>query len=175
MRKFIEILFTLFVGILVGIASYGSYISHNHQEPEPIIKTEYVYIEKEPEIITETIIVEVEKPFYRELSEEDCYYLCDLIMREGESEGVEGMLWLMYTAECRKEAFGYDSYKSVWASDAFSSSWSRRGIEPNEDCLRALSIFEEGWLPKPLYFRTSHYHSFGTPLCQVGAHYFSSK
>lgn len=172
-------IFIFLVGLAVGIASYGSYQAHTAnyqmatQTPETI--TEYVYIEKEPEIITETIIVEVEKPFYRELSEEDCYYLMDLAMRESEGEGVMGLLWVMYTAECRKKAFGYDSYKSVWASDAFASSWDRRGLEPNDDCKEALALFEEGWVPEPLWFQTGDYHGFGTPLFQYGNHYFSTQ
>ena len=176
MRKTIEVLFTLIVGACVGIAAYGSYESHNYSmsTEKPEAEVRYVYIESEPEIITETIYIEKEPTFYRSLSEDDCYYLMDLAMREAENQGTEGMLWVMYTAECRCEAFGI-SYESVWMSDAFSSSWSRRGIDPNEDCLKAMALFEEGWLPKPLYFRAGHYHSFGTPLCQVGNHYFSTK
>lgn len=172
MRKALEILFTLLVGIAVGIASYGSYI---HHKPTPIeTKTEYVYIEREPEVITEVVYIEKEPTFYRELTEDDCYYLMDLSMRESENQGVVGMLWVMYTAECRAEAYGL-TYEQVWKSDAFSSSWGRRGIEPNDDCKVALALFEEGWLPKPLYFRAGQYHSFGTPLAQVGSHFFSTR
>lgn len=178
MKNVINVLFTLIVGIAVGIAAYGSYQAHSRsyqaEKTPPETKIEYVYIESEPEIITETVYIEKEPTFYRELTEDDCFYLMDLAMREAEDQGTVGMLWVMYTAECRCEAFGI-SYESVWLSDAFSSSWGRRGIEPNEDCLRALALFEEGWLPKPLYFRAGHYHGFGTELCQVGNHYFSTK
>lgn len=179
MKHTINYLFTMIVGIAVGIAAYGSYKSHNYsmstEKPEPQI--EYIYIEAEPitEVVTETIYVEVEPEFFRNIPEEDGYYLKDLVMAEGEGEGINGMLWLMYTAECRKETYGLDSYKEVWESDAFASSRGRRGIEPNEDCLRAYEIFVEGWTPRPLYFRAGQYHSFGTPLCQVGDHYFSTK
>ena len=179
MKHTINYLFTMIVGMAVGIAAYGSYKSHNYsmstEKPEPQI--EYVYIEAEPivEVVTETVYVEVEPDPYRNLTEEDCFYLMDLALREAEGEGVEGMLWVMYTAECRKEAFGLESYKAVWASDAFATSWNRRGIEPNEDCIKAMALFEEGWVPKPLWFRRDYYHGFGTPLCSVGDHYFSSK
>ena len=178
MKHVLNYLFTLIVGITVGIAAYGSYKSHDYSmstKPEPTTKIEYVYIEKDPEVITETIYIEVEPTFYRELSEEDCYYLMDLAMREAEGESTVGMLWVMYCAECRKEAFSYDSYKSVWASDAFNASWDRRGIEPNDKCLEAMALFEEGWLPKPLWFQRGQYHGFGTPLCQVENHCFSTK
>ena len=178
MRNVLKFLFTLLVGIAVGIAAYGSYKSHDYSmstKPEPVTKIEYVYIESEPEIITETVYIEVEPTFYRSFSESEAYYLKDLGMREIEGGDVNDFLWVFYTAECRKEAFGYETYEEVWASDAFSSSWNRRGIEPNENCEIAFAIFEEGWLPKPLYFRAGHYHNFGTPLCQVGNHYFSTK
>lgn len=175
MRNAILYIFSLIVSFAVGIAAYGSYQSHNYSmttKPEPEI--EYVYIEREPEVITETVYIEVEPTFYRNLTEDDCFYLMDLSMREAENQGVVGMLWVMYTAECRAEAYGL-TYEEVWKSDAFSSSWNRRGIEPNEGCKEAIALFEEGWAPKPLYFRAGHYHSFGTELCQVGNHYFSTK
>lgn len=177
MKHTLTYLFTLLIGITVGIAAYGSYQAHTksyHLEtPEPERIIEYVYVESEPEIITETVYVEVEPTFYRSFSESEEYYLKDLGMREIEGGDVNDFLWVFYTAECRKEAFGYDSYEEVWRSDAFSSSWSRRGIEPNENCEKAFALFEEGWIPRPLWFRADHYHGFGTPLCQVGNHYFS--
>ena len=50
MKHTINYLFTMIVGIAVGIAAYGSYTSHNYsmstEKPEPQI--EYVYIEAEP-------------------------------------------------------------------------------------------------------------------------------
>lgn len=172
MRKALEILFTLLVGIAVGIAGYGSYTHHN--KPIETIKTEYVYIECEPEVITETIYIEVEPEFFRNISDADGWYYKDYAMREGEGEGVIGMLWLMYTFGNRCEAFG-NTPAEEWASPTSESSMFRTGIEPNEDCLKAYELYVEGWVPKPLYFRAGHYHSFGTPLAQVGAHYFSSK
>ena len=176
MKNTINVLFTLIVGIAVGIAAYGSYTSHNYsmtaQAPEPQI--EYVYIEKEPEVITETVYIEVEPEFFRNLSDADGWYYKDYAMREGEAEGVIGMLWLMYTFENRCEAYGHTP-EEEWASSASEPSMFRTEIEPNEDCLKAYELFIEGWEPKPLYFRAGHYHSFGTELCQVGNHYFSTK
>lgn len=172
MRKALEILFTLLVGMAVGIAGYGSYTHHN--KPIETIKTEYVYIEREPEVITETVYVEVEPEFFRNISDADGWYYKDYAMREGEGEGVIGMLWLMYTFGNRCEAFG-NTPAEEWASPASESSMFRTGIEPNEDCLKAYELYVEGWVPKPLYFRAGHYHSFGTELCQVGSHFFSTK
>lgn len=172
MRQVLEHLFTLLVGIAVGIAGYGSYTHHN--KPIETIKTEYVYIETEPEIITETVYVEVEPEFYRNISDADSFYYMDMAMREAENQGVIGMLWVMYTFGNRCEVFG-NTPEEEWKSSAYETSMFRTGIEPNEDCLKAYEMYVEGWIPKPLYFRAGHYHSFGTELCQVGSHYFSTK
>lgn len=34
-------------------------------------------------------------------------------------------------------------------------------------------VLKGGRIPEICYFRTDYYHNFGTPVCQVGAHYFS--
>ena len=172
MRSNLLNIFSLLVGIAVGIASYGSYI---HHRPTPIeTKTEYVYIEQEPQIVTEYVYVEVKPEFYRNISDADGFYYMDIAMREAENQGVVGMLWVMYTFQNRCEAFGHTP-EEEWKSSAYETSMFRTGIEPNEDCLKAYELFVEGWEPKPLYFRAGHYHSFGTELCQVGNHYFSTK
>ena len=175
MRSNLLYIFTFIVGLCVGIAAYGSYKSHNYSmTTTPEVKTEYVYIEKEPQIVTETVYIEVEPEFYRNISDEDSFYYMDIALREAENQGVVGMLWVMYTFQNRCEAFGHTP-KEEWESSAYETSMFRTGIEPNEDCLKAYELFVEGWIPKPLYFRAGHYHSFGTPLCNVGNHYFSTK
>lgn len=170
--------FSLIIGIFGGIAIYGSYISHDyHMSTEPPKEVEYIYVQPEKEIVTEYVYLEPEveyvpyEEFFRNLTEEDEWYLKDLAMREAEGEGVIGQCWVMYTVLCRCEAFGH-SIKEEWGSEAYTSM-SRTGRTPNEDCLKAFEMIREGWTPKPLYFRANHYHTFGTELCQVGNHYFS--
>lgn len=177
MKHVLDYLFTMLIGITVGIAAYGSYQTHTksyHLEtPEPERIIEYVYVESEPEIITETVYIPYEEPFYRNLTEEDAYYLKDIAMREAEGEGVIGQAWVMYCVICRAEAFG-KSIKEVCLSSAFETSAFRSGLTPNAKCEEALALIEEGWTPKPLWFRRDYYHeNLGSPLCQVGDHYFS--
>jgi hypothetical protein len=178
MKNTLNILFLLIIGAAFGIAVYGSYQAHTKSyqistvNPEPTI--EYVYIEKDPEIITEYVYIPYEEPFYRNLTDEDKDALLDITMREAEGEDVIGQCWVMYTVICRAEAYG-QSIKEVCESDAFKSSAFRSGITPNDNCLEALALIEEGWIPKPLWFRRDTYHGFGTPLCQVGKHYFSMR
>lgn len=174
MNRLLKEMLLLVIGTAFGIVIHGSLTSWYKDEPEPIVITEYKVIEAEPEIITETVYVPYEEPFYRNLTDEDAYYLKDMAMREASGESVIGQAMVMYVVINRAEVFN-QSIKQVCESDAFKSSRGMSGKTPNENCLEALALIEEGWTPKPLYFRASQYHSFGTPLYQVGNHYFSSK
>jgi len=166
---------TFFIGVIFGVIYTCTVNAHTQSTPEPIKpEIQYIYVESEPEVITETVYVPYEEPFYRNLTEEDRTALLDISMREAEGQDVIGQAMVMYCVICRAEAFN-QSIKEVCDSSAFSSSAFRSGKTPNDNCKEALSLIEEGWTPKPLYFRRDYYHDFGTPLFQVGPHYFSSK
>ena len=172
--RIIELISTFFIGVIFGVIYICTIKAHTTptEIPEPVI--EYVYIEAEPQVITEVKYVPYEEPFYRNLTEEDKIALLDIAMREAENQDVIDQAMVMYTVICRAEAFN-QTIKEVCDSSAFSSSAFRSGITPNENCNEALARIEEGWIPKPLYFRRDCYHNFGTPLYQVGPHYFSGK
>ena len=172
MKHTVLCLFSMLVGIAVGVSAYGSYQAHNFHNETAEPEIQYVYIEKEPEIITETIYIEVEPDFYRNISEEDSWYYKDIVMREAEGEGVNGMLWVLLTFDDRCKTFNHTPAEE-WASSAFQTSMFRTGLEPNENCLKAYELFVEGWQPKPLYFAKGYYHSFANDLCTVGNHCFS--
>lgn len=173
MKTYLHDICLILMGLVFGAIFYGSIQSWNHQEPEPVVITEYRVIEAEPEIVKEIVYVPYEEPFYRNLTEEDCFYLQDMAMRESEGEGVIGQCWVMYCVICRAEAFG-KSIKEVCESSAFESSRNRSGLTPNDDCNEALALIQEGWVPKPLWFRRGQYHqNLGTPLCKYGNHCFS--
>lgn len=160
-----------------GIIIHGSVLAwkESYDEPkQPEVRTEYVYIKSEPEVITEYVYLPSTQEFYRTFTEREAWCLCDLGMREAENQGVIGQCWVMYTALCRAEAYG-QSIEEVWKSKAFESSMCNTGKTPNDDCNEALALIEEGWTPKPLWFRKDHYHKFGNQLCQVGDHYFSCR
>lgn len=173
--RVIEAVATFFVGVIFGIVyicTINAHTSKPIENPEP--KIEYVYVEQEPEVVVEYVYIPFEEVSFRNYTEQEEWYLKDLAMREAEGEGVIGMLWVMYTVECRCEAFGH-TIEYEWGSSAFKTSMNRSGITPNEDCLKAYELFREGWEPRPLYFASGYYHSFATDLCQVGSHCFSSK
>lgn len=178
----IEKVAVFIIGILVGIACCGSYMAHTYIiNTEPVKRPERVIIVKEVEVPVEVIkevevevpvYIPYEEPFYRNFTAEDEYYLKDGAMREGEGEGVIGQAHIMYVIINRAEAFGM-SIKEVVLSDAFAPSLNRAGKIPNDDCNEAFALIQEGWTPKPLYFRAGQYHDFGTPLYNYGGHWFS--
>ena len=173
MNRLLKELLILAMGIGFGIIVHGSYEAWNYTEPEPIVITEYREIEAEPEVITEIVYVPYEEPFYRNLTDEDCFYLKDMAMAEAEGEGVIGQCWVMYCIICRAKHFGI-SIKEVCESSAFQTSKSRWGLTPNDDCNEALALIQEGWIPEPLWFARGQYHkNLGSPLCQYGNHCFS--
>jgi N-acetylmuramoyl-L-alanine amidase len=47
-------------------------------------------------------------------------------------------------------------------------------VEPTEEIYEVIDyVLGGGRIADICYFRTGYYHTFGTPVCQVGAHYFS--
>lgn len=174
MRQVLEHLFTLLVGIAVGIAGYGSYTHHN--KPIETIKTEYVYIEKEPQIVTETVYIEVEpEPFYRNLTAEECDLLEQIAYAEARGEGVRGMVMVMNVVLNRVEApgFGDTIEEVIFAQGQFYTD----GMTPNvsEECHEAMSLVLEGadFSQGALYFNKYGYRNGKEPLFQYKNHYFS--
>lgn len=174
--KNLETIFALLIGILVGVASYGSYISHRPVQPEKVV--EYVYIESEPEVITqyEYIYVPVEpEVYYPNLTFEECDLLEQIAYAEAQGEGVRGMVLVMNVVLNRVHANGYgDSVKEViFAEGQFYTD----GMTPNvsDECHEALALVLEGadFSQGALYFNKYGYRADKEPLFQYGEHYFS--
>lgn len=174
--KNLETIFALLIGILVGVASYGSYISHRPVSPEKVV--EYVYIESEPEVITEYeyIYVPVEpEVYYPNLTFEECDLLEQIAYAEAQGEGVRGMVLVMNVVLNRVHANGYgDSVKEViFAEGQFYTD----GMTPNvsDECHEALALVLEGadFSQGALYFNKYGYRADKEPLFQYGEHYFS--
>ena len=178
MKNVLNYLFTLLVGLAVGIAAYGSYQAHTksyHLEtPEPQI--EYVYIETEPEVITETVYIEVEpEPFYRNLTSEECDLLEQIAFAEAQGEGTRGMVMVMNVVLNRVEAEGFgDSIEEViFASGQFYTE----GMTPNvsDECHEAMALVLEGadFSQGALFFNRDGYRNGKEPLFQYKNHFFS--
>ena len=174
MRSNLLNIFSLLIGIAVGIASYGSYIHHRTTPIET--KTEYVYIESEPEIVTEYVYVEVEpEPIYLNLTAEECDLLEQIAYAEAKGEGVRGMVMVMNVVLNRVEANGFgDSIEEViFAQGQFYTD----GMTPNvsEECHEAMSLVLEGadFSQGALFFNKYGYRNGKEPLFQYKNHFFT--
>lgn len=176
MKHAVLCLFSMLVGIAVGIAAYGSYQAHNfhYETAEPEIQ--YVYIEKEPEIITETVYVEAEpEPFYLNLTTEECDLLEQIAFAEAKGEGVRGMVMVMNVVLNRVKADGYGNSieEVIFAEDQFYTD----GMTPNvsDECHEAMALVLEGtdFSQGALYFNKYGYREGKEPLFQYFNHYFS--
>jgi spore germination cell wall hydrolase CwlJ-like protein len=172
--KNLETIFALLIGILVGVASYGSYISHRPVQPEKVV--EYVYIETEPEVITETVYIEAEpEEFFLNLTAEECDLLEQIAFSEAQGEGVRGMVLVMNVILNRLDAgrFGDSMEEVIFADGQFYTA----GMTPNvsEECHEAMALVLEGadFSQGALYFNKYGYREGKEPLFQYGNHYFT--
>lgn len=73
-----------------------------------------------------------------------------------------------------------DTYKiSVWTAghdvNSFAVAPYVDQAEPNDYTYEVIDyVLSGGRIEGINHFRTRHYHTFGTPICKVGAHYFST-
>ena len=70
------------------------------------------------------------------------------------------------------------SDRTIWDMghdyNTFSVAYIVDDAEPTQTQYDVIDyVLDGGRVPEICFFRTDHYHNFGTPVCQVGAHYFS--
>lgn len=68
--------------------------------------------------------------------------------------------------------------RDLWAAghdkNCFAVAPYVDSVEPTEEIYEVIDyVLGGGRIADIRYFRTGYYHTFGTPVCQVGAHYFS--
>lgn len=68
--------------------------------------------------------------------------------------------------------------RDLWAAghdkNCFAVAPYVDSVEPTEEIYEVIDyVLRGGRIADICYFRTGYYHNFGTPVCQVGAHYFS--
>jgi hypothetical protein len=73
---------------------------------------------------------------------------------------------------CDKEA--RDLWEAGHDKNCFAVAPYVDTVTPTEEIYDVTKyVLDGGRIEDVCYFRTSYYHHFGTPVCQVGAHYFS--
>ena len=178
MRKNLEIIFALLVGIACGVASYGSYVAHTASRTLPEKVVEYVYIESEPQVITEVeyVYVPVAPEVYRpNLTSRECDLLEQIAYAEAKGEGVKGMILVMNVVLNRVNAEGFgDSVEEVIFADG---QFYTAGMTPDvsDECHEALAMVLDGtdFSQGALFFNKYGYRNGKEALFQYGNHYFS--
>lgn len=177
---------SLLISVIITVNSGTMYAVNN----EPVKQPEIIYEEITEEIIEPSPVVDIyEEPVEEDVPEEPEYevYLTDdeidlialVTMAEAEGECVEGKRLVIDVILNRLESSRFDDtvHDVVYASGAFSSMWNGRVDRCYVmDEIRQLVVEElqSRTNYEVLYFRTKHYHKFGTPVVQVGNHYFST-
>lgn len=145
--------------------------SYRDTEFEPVVYLEEALEETEP------IPEPVEEPLYS-LTEEEIDLLALVTMAEAEGEPEEGKRLVIDTILNRVDSTKFPDtvYDVIYQPKAFTSMWTSRVKRCHvRDDIRQLVIeeLESRTNDEVIFFRTDHYHSYGTPVFQVGNHYFS--
>lgn len=159
-------------------------------EPKPITSvkplksdTEMAPFEKVPaiatyDIITAAAIMDIceEEPL---MSEEDIKLIALVTMAEAEGECEQGKRLVIDTILNRVDHPEFPStvYEVVYQPNQFTSMWNGRvdECEVRTDVYDlVLEELENRTNDEVCFFRTDYYSKYGTPLFQVGNHYFSS-
>lgn len=113
------------------------------------------------------------------LTEEDIQLLAWVTMAEAEGEPVEGKRLVIDTLLNRIEDDGFpdSAHGVVYQKNQFEAMWNGR----SERCGatdEVVELVKEELVNRTdsevLWFRSGHYHTFGTPVRSVGNHYFST-
>lgn len=113
------------------------------------------------------------------LSEEDIQLIAWVTMAEAEGEPVEGKRLVIDTLLNRIEDDGFpdSAHGVVYQKNQFEAMWNGR----SDRCSATDEVVElvrEELVNRTdsevLWFRSGHYHTFGTPVRSVGNHYFST-
>lgn len=152
-------------------------------EPKPTINTAFsvtvnrkAYTQPETELTVSLLIDEVAEEEYADSIE----YLACAVESEAGTEPLEGKKMVVDTILNRVDSADFpDTIREVIdQSNQFSvvSNGRINKVIPSPETWEAvLSELESRTNSEVIYFRANKYHNYGTPLMQIGRHYFSSK
>lgn len=114
------------------------------------------------------------------LTQEEIELIALLTMAEAEGEPELGKRWVIDTVLNRYENgnYGETIHDVVYAKNQYTAMHGERVTRcyVREDIVQ---LVKEEIVSRTneevLYFRTGHYHNFGTPITQIGNHYFSTR
>lgn len=177
-------IFTLYMTGDINIATPDTVTIEQEQTVTPFkpfkasIERELTKVD-EPEAEVESIeTVQVATTQELPYSEEEIDLIALVTMAEAEGECEEGQRLVIDSILNRVESehFPDTVHDVIYQKNQYSCVWCDRINRCYvRDDIKQLVIEEiqNRYNSDVVFFRTNHYHSFGTPVMQVGAHYFS--
>lgn len=169
--------------VLVNVMMWIPILHYTSIEGESSAKTYETYVFEPMVEVNESVeeslrIPEPPAEILYSLTDEEIDLLALVTMAEAEGEPEEGKRLVIDTILNRVDSdrFPDTVYDVIYQPKAFTSMWTSRVTRcyVRED-IRQLVIEElqTRTNDEVIFFRTDYYHSYGTPLFQVGRHYFS--
>jgi len=145
-----------------------------------VVKTVYVEVPVQAETempVAELNYIKNEPNYIIDVTDEEIELLARVVMSESSICDIDVKYAVATTIVNRvlSDDFPNTVTEVVYQNDAYST---QDNGEPNEECRKAVEwalTYQEVFPNTMYYFRTDHYHTFGTPLVKLGNMYFSTK
>ena len=141
--------------------------------------TGYIVVRtNEPETTTRTEVKDISSVDY--ITMDDAVLIAKLVLAEAEGEPEMGKRLVIDTVLNRLESEGFPNtvYDVVYQPYHYDPVWDGRidlFSELDDAFKLVVDEIHNRTNSEVLYFRTDKFHEFGTPMEQVGNHYFSTK
>lgn len=177
------LLFT--IGLSVRIISSAA-VTPEKKEPIPVVESKVIYepinqisISYQPVQETEVTVTIEEECEEEILSDEDIELIALVTMAEAEGECEEGKRLVIDTILNRvnSEYFPDTVYDVIYQKSQFSSMWNGRVDKcyvQDDICELVREELKQQSNYEVMFFTAGNYGQYGTPMFQVGNHYFSS-
>ena len=141
--------------------------------------TGYIVVRmNEPETTTRTEVNDISSADL--ITMDDAVLIAKLVLAEAEGEPEMGKRLVIDTVLNRLDSSDFPStvYDVVYQPYHYDPAWDGRidlFSELDDTFKLVVDEIQHRTNSEVLYFRTDNYHEFGTPMEQVGNHYFSTK
>lgn len=173
------------IGLSVKIISSAA-LTPEKNEPIPVVESKVIYepinqisISHQPVQETEVTVTIEEECKEEILSDEDMELIALVTMAEAEGECEEGKRLVIDTILNRvnSEYFPDTVYDVIYQKSQFSSMWNGRVDKcyvRDDICELVREELKQQSNYEVMFFTAENYGRYGTPMFQVGNHYFSS-
>lgn len=163
-----------FAMVIVGYIYSDKSVSANTNQT-----TGYIVVRtNEPETTTRTEVKDISSVDY--ITMDDAVLIAKLVLAEAEGEPEMGKRLVIDTVLNRLESEDFPNtvYDVVYQPYHYDPAWDGRidlFSELDDAFKLVVDEIHNRTNSEVLYFRTDKFHEFGTPMEQVGNHYFSTK